>query len=50
MQPDDHVLVDEELIYEGFPRQASEAISGEVDKPRVTALDYLHHEFNVKDA
>ena len=42
VQPDDHVLVDEELIYEGFPRQASEATSGEVDKPRVTALDYLH--------
>ena len=42
MQPDDYVLVDEELIYEGLPRQASEAISGEVDKPRVTALDYLY--------
>ena len=43
--PDDHVLVDEELIYEGFPRQASEATSGEADKPRVTALDYLYQKF-----
>ena len=45
VHPDDHVLVDEELIYEGFARQASEATSGEEDEPRVTALDYLHQKF-----
>ena len=42
VQPDDHVLVDEELIYEGFPRRDT---SGDADKPRVTALDYLKQKF-----
>ena len=38
VQPNDHVLVDEELVYQGCPVVRN---TGDADTPKVTAIEYL---------